>query len=186
VPPLALNVALYEEPTCPAPNAAELMLSAAGAVGTGVITIEYVTVLFCALDSESVTVTLKAEVSLTLGVPEITPPLDSVSPVGRLPDETAHLYGVVPPDAPRVTLYATPTCPLGSCVVVIDNVSDESGAVVTVSGTWFDCDPSEFRTCNCATAGCASVVPLMFAAIVVEFTTVVGTAVPFTVSAACD
>ena len=64
--------------------------------------------------------------------------------------------------------------------------SGEVGALVTVKATWFDCAPLVFRTCNCATAGCASAVPLIFAAIVVEFTTVVGTAVPFTVSAACD
>jgi hypothetical protein len=68
----------------------------------------------------------------------------------------------------------------------MDSELPESGALVTVSGTWFDADPSEFFTCNCATAGCASVDPLIFAAIVVEFTTVVGTAVPFTVSAACE
>jgi hypothetical protein len=82
-------------------------------------------------------------------------------------------------------LYELPTCALGSSVVVIASELVESGAAVTVSGTWFDEPPFEFRTCNCATAGCASVFPLIFAARVVEFTTVVGTAVPSTITAAC-
>jgi hypothetical protein len=43
-----------------------------------------------------------------------------------------------------------------------------------------------FRTCSCATAGCDNADPLILAAIVVEFITVVGTAVPLTVSAAFD
>jgi hypothetical protein len=83
-------------------------------------------------------------------------------------------------------LYETPTFALGSCVVVIDSAFCEFGAVVTVNETWFEAPPLEFFTCNCATAGSARGDPLIFAAIVVEFTTVVGTAVPFTVSAACD
>ena len=57
---------------------------------------------------------------------------------------------------------------------------------VTVNGTWFEDAPSLLRTCNCATAGCANALPLIFAARVVELTYVVGTAVPFTIRAACD
>jgi hypothetical protein len=67
------------------------MLSACGAVCTGATTIENVTVLFCAFDAESVTVTPKLNVPLTVGVPEITPALDNVNPGGRLPDATLHL-----------------------------------------------------------------------------------------------
>jgi hypothetical protein len=91
VPPLTVTDAAYEDPTSPEASGAELMLSAAGADVTGVTTIENVTVLLCAFDSVSVTVTPKVEVPLTVGVPEITPPLDSVSPDGRLPDERLHL-----------------------------------------------------------------------------------------------
>jgi hypothetical protein len=50
-----------------------------------------VTVLVCALEAESVTVTPKVDVPLTVEVPEITPPLDSVSPDGRFPDERVQL-----------------------------------------------------------------------------------------------
>jgi hypothetical protein len=66
------------------------MLSAIGAFCTAVTTIENVTVLLCAVDAESVAVTPKLNVPLTLGIPEITPPFDIVSPDGRLPDETLH------------------------------------------------------------------------------------------------
>jgi hypothetical protein len=38
-----------------------------------------------AVDPLSVTVTLKVEVPLAVGVPEITPALESVSPAGKLP-----------------------------------------------------------------------------------------------------
>jgi hypothetical protein len=43
-----------------------------------------------------------------------------------------------------------------------------------------------FSTCNCATAGCANGLPLIFAARVVELTYIVGTDVPFTVRDAFD
>ena len=60
---------------------------------------------------------------------------------------------------------------------------DELGALATVSDTWFDFTPSVFFTCNCATFGCASGLPLICAASVDALTYDVGTAVPFTVSA---
>jgi hypothetical protein len=50
-----------------------------------------VTVLLWAFELESVAVTLKVKVPLRLGVPEMTPPFDIVSPDGRLPDEILHL-----------------------------------------------------------------------------------------------
>ncbi len=38
------------------------------------------------------------------GVPEIVPELDSVSPTGRLPEVTDHVYGVTPPVAVNAAL----------------------------------------------------------------------------------
>jgi hypothetical protein len=67
------------------------VLGVLGAVCAAVTTIEYVTVLRVAFVAESVTATLKVEVPTAVGVPEITPPFDSVSPAGRLPDEMLHL-----------------------------------------------------------------------------------------------
>jgi hypothetical protein len=52
--------------------------------------------------------------------------------------------------------------------------------------TGFDDVPLLFRTCSCATLGCASVVPLICAARVSELTTLVGTVAPFTVSDDCE
>jgi hypothetical protein len=77
------------EPTTPEPSGTAPILSATGAAGGAAITIEYVTVLVCAL--ESVTVTLKAKVPLPPGDPEITPPFEIVTPDGRLPDERLHV-----------------------------------------------------------------------------------------------
>ena len=45
----------------------------------------------CAGDPLSVTVTVKLDVPVFVGVPETTPPLDIVNPAGRLPDVTAHV-----------------------------------------------------------------------------------------------
>lgn len=91
VPPFALSCAAYEDPITPAPSGVELTLSPLGALCVAVTTIEYVAVLLRNLIAESVAVTLKVEVPTAIGVPEITPPFDSVSPAGRLPDEMLHL-----------------------------------------------------------------------------------------------
>lgn len=162
------------------------MLRAVGVAAAGETASEYVVVFVCFDELESEAATANVEVPLTVGVPDRTPELESVSPDGSVPDVSVHEYGPFPPCALNATLYALPTCPFGSWVVVIASDVVVCVEFETVSGTWFDAAPSEFRTCNCATAGCASAVPLTFAANVVEFTTVVGTAVPFTIKVACD
>jgi hypothetical protein len=45
----------------------------------------------CWGDPLSATVTVKVDVPLDVGVPEMTPALESVRPAGRLPDETLHV-----------------------------------------------------------------------------------------------
>lgn len=66
-----------------------------------------------------------------VGVPVIAPVVAvSDKPVGKLPLVRVHVYGVVPPVAARVALYAVPTWPLGSEFVVIASVP---GEVVTVT-----------------------------------------------------
>jgi hypothetical protein len=42
-------------------------------------------------DSLSVTDTVKTDVPLVVGVPEITPALDNVNPAGRLPEAIDHV-----------------------------------------------------------------------------------------------
>ena len=185
VPPVALSDALYGLPAWAEPNVVDAKPNAGGACVTASTTIESVTVWLCAGDEESETVTLNVAVPLADGVPEITPPAESVNPAGRLPEVIDQLYPGVPPLAESDALYAVPLCAPGSPLVPIAS-ADGCDALVTVSGTSFDAAPSVFLTCKCATAGCASVLPPMFAASVVEFTTVVGTAPPFTVTDAFD
>ncbi len=56
----------------------------------------------CAGDSASVAWTVKDEVALVVGVPEITPALESANPAGSVPLATLHVYGVTPPVAASV------------------------------------------------------------------------------------
>ena len=61
---------------------------------------------------------VKLNVPAADGVPEITPLLFRLKPVGRLPTEIDHVIGVVPVAA-RVWLYDCPTVPAGKVDVVI-------------------------------------------------------------------
>jgi hypothetical protein len=45
----------------------------------------------CAGELESATDTVNVELPFAVGVPEITPPLDIVSPAGRLPEASNHV-----------------------------------------------------------------------------------------------
>jgi hypothetical protein len=45
----------------------------------------------CAGELESATETVKLELPFAVGVPEITPLLDIVSPAGRLPEASDHV-----------------------------------------------------------------------------------------------
>lgn len=56
--------------------------------GRGATTIATVADTFCAGLPLSLTVSVNVEVPLAVGVPEIRPPVESVSPAGRLPDVT--------------------------------------------------------------------------------------------------
>src|ERR1700737_1585315 len=78
-------------------------------------------VAVCAVGvAESVAVTVKLLVAGVVGDPVIAPvPLLSVNPEGRTATVTTHGTGGVPPLDSRVVLYATPTVPFGSVVVVI-------------------------------------------------------------------
>src|SRR5215472_4363537 len=67
----------------------------------------------------SVTLTVKFAAPAAPGVPEMLPPADRLRPAGSVPLDTDHEYGGVPPVAPSVCEYATPTVPAGSEDVVI-------------------------------------------------------------------
>jgi hypothetical protein len=62
---------------------------------------------------------MKVNVPVAVGLPEITPPPDSVSPGGSVPEITDQVYDAWPPIAASVAEYAALVDPPGSCVVVI-------------------------------------------------------------------
>jgi hypothetical protein len=71
--------------------------------------------LDCAWLSASVTVAVKLDVPLVVGVPEITPVLGvKLSPAGRLPEVIDQVYGAVPPLALRAVEKGVPEIPEGS------------------------------------------------------------------------
>src|SRR5215468_8371412 len=51
-----------------------------------------------------------------VGVPDSSPAVDSVKPLGREPVVTANVYGDVPPLPVSVSLYVVPMVPPGSVV----------------------------------------------------------------------
>jgi hypothetical protein len=71
----------------------------------------------------SVAVTLKLKLPAAVVVPLNTPAGESESPVGNAPDVTVKAYGVVPPDAINVVLYAVPTTELAIVAGVIAMVT---------------------------------------------------------------
>jgi hypothetical protein len=82
VPPLALSVALYELPLFAAAKLVDVIVRVAGAALTA---IDSCADAVCAGDALSVTVTVKVDVPVVVGVPEITPAFVIVNPAGRLP-----------------------------------------------------------------------------------------------------
>ena len=88
VPPLALSAALYEVPFVPAARLVDVIVSVAGVVPT---VIDSCAEAVCAGDALSFTVTVKLDVPVFVGVPEITPPLESDSPAGRFPEAIDHV-----------------------------------------------------------------------------------------------
>jgi hypothetical protein len=88
---------------------------------TGLTVSASATVLVCAGDPEAATAKLTAALLVAVvGVPEMTPVVaDKDSPVGSAPPATDQVYGLLPPLATSVAVYATPTCAAGSEVVMM-------------------------------------------------------------------
>lgn len=68
---------------------------------------------------ESVTFTVKFDVPAVVGVPVIAPPL-MLKPAGKLPELIEYVSVPAPPVTAMLWLYAVPTVPAGSVVVVIE------------------------------------------------------------------
>ena len=73
----------------------------------------------CNGDPLSVTVTVKLESPVPVGVPDMMPALDSVRPAGNAPELRDHVYPGVPPLAAKAAEYPVPSSPAASEVVVI-------------------------------------------------------------------
>ena len=86
MPPVAPNVALYEVPDFPALRPVDVMTR----LGAAIVS-DSCSVAVCTGDPLSLTATLKVAGPLPLGVPEMTPALESVSPAGKLPEASDHV-----------------------------------------------------------------------------------------------
>lgn len=117
VPPVAFITALYGVPCWPVGNVDVVMLSAA--VPVTMILKAFVAVWAVGV-VESVTFAVKLTEAAPVGVPEICPvDVFRVSPGGKTPVLMLQLYGVFPPVAAKVALYALPCCPLGKELVLM-------------------------------------------------------------------
>ena len=73
----------------------------------------------CVAVPPPVTWTVKLEVPAAVGVPLSRPAEERLRPAGSVPADTDQVYGVVPPAAASVWLYAVPTVPAGNGDVVV-------------------------------------------------------------------
>ena len=94
----------------------------------GAIVSENVVVACCV--PLSATCTVKLDVPGVVGVPLIPPSFDNVRPPGKAPAVIDQLYGAVPPVAVKGWVYAAPTVPFVSDVVLMESVT---GLMVSVN-----------------------------------------------------
>lgn len=117
VPPVAATVALYAAPALPPGNDAVVMVG-----GAMIVIARLAVAVRCVGLVESVTVTTAVLAPAVVGLPLMTPvEALMLRPAGR--PVADQVYGVEPPLAATVALYAVPTTPPGSGeVVVIETV----------------------------------------------------------------
>src|ERR1035437_10313292 len=85
-----------------------------GAAGSPIVTAKLLLVL---APEESFTVTTIVAAPGVVGVPEIAPAADMLSPAGS--PLALKVYGAAPPDAAKLAAYAVPTVPFGADAVVM-------------------------------------------------------------------
>src|SRR5215472_416172 len=123
---------LYELPFFADPRLVDVIVRVLGVVLT---VIDSCADALCAGDPLSVTATVNVVAPFAVGVPEIKPALESVSPAGKLPDAIDHVYPGVPPVALSAVLYELPFFAdprlvdvivrvLGVVLTVIDSCAD--------------------------------------------------------------
>ena len=107
------------------------------AVGAAAIVIENA---FCPdPEAESLACAVKLNVPAVCGLPLSNPPELNVTPEGKDPATTLHVYGAVPPEADSDCEYCVPTIPpsSGDGVVIVTGV----GAAAIVIENAFCPDP---------------------------------------------
>lgn len=85
----------------------------------------------CLGEEESVALTVILNEPVFEVVPEIDPDDCKVIPVGREPDESVHVYGVLPPVAVKVFEYEVPAVAFDNDVVVMLTGGGGGGVTVT-------------------------------------------------------
>jgi len=113
VPPVVATVSAYATPTVPLLSVDVVIVRVAGAIVT-----VYDCDAFSTGDEESETWTVNVDFPVPVGVPE-TVPLLRLKPAGNVPEETVHVYGVLPPETEIGDEYGVPFVPLGNEVVVM-------------------------------------------------------------------
>ncbi len=115
VPPLAESVWLYVAPTVALGSEVVVTFNGGG------LATEMLRPCMSVAFELSLTCTVKFAVPLAVGVPLMAPLAESDRPAGSAPGPLDHVYPPVPPLADSVWLYAAPTVPAGSDVVVMVN-----------------------------------------------------------------
>lgn len=77
----------------------------------------------------STTFAVKSNVPGCVGMPEITPAVERLSPVGNVPASTLHTNGLIPPAAASVLVYST----CSPAEIRLEVVMIGNGAMVKVS-----------------------------------------------------
>ena len=126
IPPLAASVCVYATPNFAPGKLAVVMTSGAAMRKVRVRGAD------CAGDPESVACTVKVEPRMftVVGVPLITPAVESVSPGGKAPETTAQETFPVPPEAVSICRYGEPVIPSGRV-----SVPTESGVATCSDST---------------------------------------------------
>ena len=123
VPPVVANVWLYAVPTVPAGNGEAVEIERAAVAALIVTENAFVAV------PPPVTWTVKSKVPAAVGVPPRAPAEERVRPAGSVPADTDQVYGVVPPVAANVWLYAVPAVPDASEAVEIVGATAAGGSL---------------------------------------------------------
>lgn len=86
------------------------------------------------------------DLPVPVGVPEIVPLLLRLKPVGNVPEETVHEYGVLPPETAIVDEYDCPFVPLGNDVVVMTRGCTDPATVMVNDFVFVNCGEDESAT----------------------------------------